>query len=77
MVLQSWRDHFKWRVRELLGHLGEFYRPYSEPDRQRPWDVDSALAKVGLTDKADRQIMRLSGGERRRLDVATGLIGRA
>lgn len=75
VVLQSWRDHAKWRVRELLAHFGEFYRPYGEPSRPRPWDVDRVLATVGLADKADRQIARLSGGERRRLDVALGLIG--
>ncbi len=75
VVLQSWRDHPKWRVRELLAHFGEFYRPYAQPSRPRPWDVDRVLATVGLADKANRQIVRLSGGERRRLDVAVGLIG--
>src|SRR3982750_614874 len=25
VVLQSWRDHGKWRVRELLAHLGSCY----------------------------------------------------
>ncbi len=27
IVLQSWRDHAKWRVRELLDYLGDFYAP--------------------------------------------------
>lgn len=36
IVLQSWRDHPKWRVRELLDYLGGFYVPYSG-DVQRPW----------------------------------------
>ena len=27
VVLQSWRDHGKWRVRELLAHLGASTRP--------------------------------------------------
>jgi len=76
VVLQSWRDHARWRVRELLAHLGEFYRPYSTADRPRPWDTDDLLARVGLTDKASRQVLGLSGGERRRLDVAVGLVGR-
>jgi ABC-2 type transport system ATP-binding protein len=76
VVLQSWRDHARWRVRELLVHLGEFYRPYSTPDRPRPWDADDLLARVGLTDKASRPLLGLSGGERRRLDVAVGLVGR-
>src|ERR1051325_9930817 len=28
VVLQSWRDHGKWRVRELLAHLGTYCAPY-------------------------------------------------
>ena len=76
VVLQSWRDHPKWRVRELVAHLGEFYRPYATVARPRPWPVDDLLAKVGLADKGDRRIGDLSGGERRRLDVAVGLVGR-
>lgn len=76
VVLQSWRDHARWRVRELLAHLGEFYRPYATPERPRPWDADDLLARVGLAGKELRRIMDLSGGERRRLDVAVGLVGR-
>jgi ABC-2 type transport system ATP-binding protein len=76
VVLQSWRDHARWRVRELLAHLGEFYRPYATPERPRPWPTDDLLARVGLAEKANRQILSLSGGERRRLDVAVGLVGR-
>lgn len=76
VVLQSWRDHARWRVRQLVHHVGEFYRPYSTPEQPRPWDVDALLARVGLEEKADSQIVRLSGGQRRRLDVAVGLVGR-
>lgn len=76
IVLQSWRDHAKWRVRETLAHFGEFYRPYATPQRTRPWDADDLIARVGLGGKEDRQVMKLSGGERRRLDVAIGLVGR-
>src|SRR3954467_11066205 len=36
VVLQSWRDHGKWRVRELLDHLGRYYAPSSTPDPPRP-----------------------------------------
>lgn len=75
IVLQSWRDHAKWRVRELLDYLGGFYVPYSDAVI-RPWPLDDLLAAVGLTDDADTPIGRLSGGRRRRLDVASGLIGR-
>jgi ABC-2 type transport system ATP-binding protein len=76
VVLQSWRDHAKWQVRELLAHLGSYYAPYSEPGRRRPWDVDELIAAVGLTEHAHKKVRRLSGGQRRRLDVAIGIVGR-
>jgi ABC-2 type transport system ATP-binding protein len=76
VVLQSWRDHAKWQVRELLAHLGSYYAPYSEPGRRRPWDVDELIAAVGLTEHAGKRVRRLSGGQRRRLDVAIGIVGR-
>ncbi|WP_106316327.1 ABC transporter ATP-binding protein [Actinoplanes italicus] len=76
VVLQSWRDHGKWRVRELLAHLGAYYKDYSTPGRARPWPVDELLEVVGLTAAADTRIARLSGGQRRRLDVAIGIVGR-
>ena len=38
-------------------------------------DVDETLALVGLTHRADATASRLSGGQRRRLDVAMALIG--
>ncbi|MFD4197954.1 ABC transporter ATP-binding protein [Amycolatopsis thermoflava] len=71
IVLQSWRDHGKWRVRELLAHLGSYY-----VDHRRPWDVDELVETVGLTQHAHKRVSRLSGGQRRRLDVAIGIVGR-
>jgi ABC-2 type transport system ATP-binding protein len=76
VVLQSWRDHSKWRVRELLKHLGTYYAPYSTAQTRRPWPVDELLDAVGLTRHADQRVARLSGGQRRRLDVAIGIVGR-
>ncbi|MFB9235970.1 ABC transporter ATP-binding protein [Plantactinospora siamensis] len=76
VVLQSWRDHGKWRVRELLAHLGSFYAAYSTDRIRRPWEVDELLAAVGLTEQAGRRVRQLSGGQRRRLDVAVGIVGR-
>ena len=76
VVLQSWRDHPRWTPRRLLTQLGGYYRPYSTPERPRPYDVDRLLESVGLTDDADRKIATLSGGRRRRLDVAVGIVGR-
>ncbi|MBB5800455.1 ABC-2 type transport system ATP-binding protein [Saccharothrix ecbatanensis] len=72
VVLQSWRDHGRWRVRELLSYLGMFYEPY----RERVFDIDELIDVVGLTDHAHKRIGTLSGGQRRRLDVAVGLVGR-
>ncbi|MFD3324907.1 ABC transporter ATP-binding protein [Streptomyces sp. NPDC058701] len=68
LVLQSWRDHRRWRVAELLTHFATYY-----PD---PRDPAGLLSLVGLTDQAGRQVDRLSGGQRRRLDVALGIVGR-
>jgi ABC-2 type transport system ATP-binding protein len=76
VVLQSWRDHSRWRVRELLRHLGSYYAPYASPGSPRPRDVDQLIATVGLTGQSGQKIAELSGGQRRRLDVAVGLIGR-
>ncbi|QIS23334.1 ABC transporter ATP-binding protein [Nocardia terpenica] len=76
VVLQSWRDHSKWRVRELLSHLGSYYAPYSTGAVRRPWDVGELLAAVGLTEQAGNRVGSLSGGQRRRLDVAIGIVGR-
>ncbi|WP_069161395.1 ABC transporter ATP-binding protein [Nocardia altamirensis] len=76
VVLQSWRDHGKWRVRELLEYLGAFYASYSTDRIQRPWDTDELIAAVGLTEKANSKLRDLSGGQRRRMDVAIGIVGR-
>src|SRR5699024_12393231 len=35
IVLQSWRDHSKWRVRELLAHIAAHYVPYARPEERR------------------------------------------
>ncbi|MDA3627391.1 ABC transporter ATP-binding protein [Saccharopolyspora sp. WRP15-2] len=71
VVLQSWRDHGKWKVRELLSHLSSYYTPFREP-----WNADELVDAVGLTEHADKRIRQLSGGQRRRLDVAIGIVGR-
>src|SRR4051812_8460621 len=40
-----------------------------------PRDVDETIELVGLTDKRDAIATRMSGGQKRRLDVALALIG--
>jgi ABC-2 type transport system ATP-binding protein len=76
VVLQSWRDHGRWRVRELLAQLGSCYAPYADSVATRPWDADELVAAVGLGDQASTELRFLSGGQRRRLDVAVGIVGR-
>nr|WP_103962625.1 ABC transporter ATP-binding protein [Nonomuraea solani] len=72
VVLQSWRDHGKWRVRELLEHQASFYACSA----REPWDTGELIEAVGLTEHAGKKIRTLSGGQRRRVDVAIGIVGR-
>jgi ABC-2 type transport system ATP-binding protein len=41
----------------------------------RPRDAEETIAQVGLIEQADQRAGRLSGGQKRRLDVAMALIG--
>ena len=68
IVLQSDRDLGDLTATEAVHHFAGYY-----PD---PRDPDSVLAAVGLADKATSRNDKLSGGQRRRLDVALGVIGR-
>jgi ABC-2 type transport system ATP-binding protein len=63
-------------VGELLAHLGSYYAGYSTERIKRPWDADELIAAVGLSEHAVKQLRMLSGGQRRRLDVAIGIVGR-
>jgi ABC-2 type transport system ATP-binding protein len=76
VVLQSWRDHGRWTVEALLTDLGRYYAPYSTPPRLRPLPAGQLIETVGLGGLGGRRIASLSGGERRRLDVAVGIVGR-
>ncbi|MGG1598166.1 metal ABC transporter ATP-binding protein [Paenibacillus naphthalenovorans] len=51
------------------GHLGWFKRPGAEEKRI----ALECLAKVGMTDYADRQISQLSGGQQQRIFLARAL----
>lgn len=68
IVLQSSGESGNVTVREQLAHFARFY--------PHPRDVDEVIAAVGLTEKAKTRIKALSGGQRRRVDVALGVIGR-
>ena len=68
IVLQSATEPGQYTVREQLAHFARFY--------PNPRDVDEVIAAVGLEAKARTRIAKLSGGQRRRVDVALGIIGR-
>lgn len=68
VVMQSWSDHARWRVGELVSHFADYY-----PNPYRPAEL---LDLVGLAKQANQELGKLSGGQRRRVDVALGIIGR-
>ena len=67
IVLQSTHDAGDLTVRESLSHFARYY--------SNSKDASAVLELVGLSDKADALGRTLSGGQRRRLDVALGIIG--
>ncbi len=54
-------------VREAVSHFAKAY--------SAPRDPEDTIALVGLDEKADARTKDLSGGQRRRLDLALALIG--
>ncbi|WP_166532053.1 ABC transporter ATP-binding protein [Blastococcus xanthinilyticus] len=68
IVLQSGAGDSQLSVRELLTAQASYFAD--------PRDPDEVLELVGLTDKAGARGRTLSGGQRRRLDVALGIVGR-
>jgi ABC-2 type transport system ATP-binding protein len=67
IVLQSSADNAELTVGELVRHFAGFY-----PD---PRDPDEVISWVGLEQARRTRTRALSGGQRRRLDVALGVIG--
>lgn len=67
IVLQQSGIERELAVREFLTRMSRIY--------SRPADPDELIDMVGLTDKANARIKTLSGGQRRRLDLAASLIG--
>ncbi len=59
--------------RENVEMIGRLYRLSGAETRRRAGEV---LERFGLADAADRRVSTYSGGMRRRLDLAAGLIGR-
>jgi ABC-2 type transport system ATP-binding protein len=67
IVLQSSSDAGDLTVIETIKHFSGYY--------SNPRDVDEVIHSVGLKEKEGALIRNLSGGQRRRLDVALGIIG--
>ncbi len=67
VVLQSGDVQRELTARELVRLFAGYY--------EAPLDVEHVLDVVGLTEAGDRRARRLSGGQRRRLDVALALVG--
>ena len=67
VVLQEGSAQPELTVRETLALWAAYY--------PRPRPIDETISLAGLEEKADDRVGRLSGGQRRRLDVALSLIG--
>ena len=67
LVLQESELNPVYTVRETVAMFSRYF--------QRPTDIDATIISAGLADKPGERIGRLSGGERRRVDVAIGLVG--
>ena len=67
IVLQTSGDAGDLTVFETINHFHGYY--------SNPREVDEVINSVGLKEKEDALIRNLSGGQRRRLDVALGIIG--
>jgi ABC-2 type transport system ATP-binding protein len=68
IVLQGTGEFDELTVAELVHHFAAFY-----PD---PDDPDKVIERVGLAHKTRARTHSLSGGQKRRLDVALGIVGR-
>ena len=67
VVLQSSAMYETLTVTEMLRLFAGYYR--------EPRPVDQVVELVGLQEKRDDRVRRLSGGQRRRLDLGLALIG--
>jgi ABC-2 type transport system ATP-binding protein len=67
IVLQEAGFYPRATVREAVEHFASIY--------PRPREAAEAIGLVGLGEQADTRVRRLSGGQRRRLDMALALVG--
>ena len=68
IVLQGTGEFDELTVGEVVRHFARFY--------PHPDDPAAVIDRVGLTGKTTARTHTLSGGQKRRLDVALGIIGR-
>lgn len=68
IVLQTSAESPNVTVAEQLNHFATLYPKHRS--------TDELLQATGLTEQRNTRISRLSGGQRRRVDVALGIIGR-
>lgn len=68
IVLQEAADAADLKVEEAVTHYAKYY--------PNPRPAGEVIEAVGLTAKAKSRVDQLSGGQRRRLDVALGILGR-
>ncbi|MGK5742476.1 ABC transporter ATP-binding protein [Micromonospora sp. URMC 103] len=68
IVLQGTGEFDELTVGEVVRHFAGFYPDADDPDK--------VIERVGLAGKARARTHTLSGGQKRRLDVALGIIGR-
>ena len=67
LVLQACELDPVYTVRETVAIFARYFRGAT--------DVDATIEAVGLTAKSHDRVGQLSGGQKRRLDVAVGLVG--
>jgi ABC-2 type transport system ATP-binding protein len=67
VVAQSTNDAGELTVREVVRHVAGYYPAPREPE--------AVIDMCGLAEKAGSKLRTLSGGQRRRVDVALGIIG--
>jgi ABC-2 type transport system ATP-binding protein len=67
IVLQQGKTHPELTVRETLELFAGYY--------PSPLPVPATISQVGLEEKSETRVGRLSGGQQRRLDVGMALVG--
>ncbi len=67
VVLQELAIEPYFSVRQVMARNAGYY--------PNPRPVDEVIELIGLSEKADERVKKLSGGQQRRLDVGLGIIG--